>query len=121
MGVLVAFLSASQDIVIDAYRVEILEERQQGAGAAAIVLGYRVAMLLAGAGALVLASVRRLVRPMLRWPAASWASLTVCWHASRQAAPAGRRPETGRQWLREAVVEPFADFLRRNGLPARRC
>ena len=52
---LVAFLSASQDIVIDAYRVELLEERQQGAGAAAVVIGYRVAMLLAGAGALVIA------------------------------------------------------------------
>ena len=54
-AVLVAFLSASQDIVIDAYRVELLEERQQGAGAAMVVIGYRVAMLLAGAGALFVA------------------------------------------------------------------
>ena len=55
-AVLVAFLSASQDIVIDAYRVELLEERQQGAGAAMVVIGYRVAMLLAGAGALLIAA-----------------------------------------------------------------
>jgi hypothetical protein len=54
-AVVVAFLSASQDIVIDAYRVEILEERQQGAGAAAVTFGYRMAMFVSGAGALILA------------------------------------------------------------------
>jgi PAT family beta-lactamase induction signal transducer AmpG len=52
----VAFSSASQDIVIDAYRVEILADDEQGAGAGAIVLGYRMGMLSAGAGALWLAS-----------------------------------------------------------------
>jgi PAT family beta-lactamase induction signal transducer AmpG len=56
LAFLVAFCSASQDIVIDAYRVEILEERQYGAGAAMIVLGYRIGMLVSGAGALYLAS-----------------------------------------------------------------
>ena len=54
-GVLVAFFSASQDIVVDAYRIESLEETEQGAGAAAYVLGYRVGILAAGAGALLLA------------------------------------------------------------------
>ena len=63
---LVAFLSASQDIIIDAYRVELLEERQQGAGAAAVVIGYRLAMLLAGAGALVIARIRRVVLGLRR-------------------------------------------------------
>ncbi len=52
---LVAFLSASQDIVIDAYRVEILEEEQQGPGAGMIQTGYRIGMLIAGAGALIIA------------------------------------------------------------------
>ena len=52
----VAFWSASQDIVIDAYRVEILEKNQYGAGAAMIVLGYRIGMLVSGAGALYLAT-----------------------------------------------------------------
>ena len=53
----VAFSSASQDIVIDAYRVDILSDDEQGAGAGAIVLGYRIGMLSAGAGALWLAAV----------------------------------------------------------------
>jgi len=52
---LLAFASASQDIVIDAWRVEMLEERQLAAGAAAIVFGYRIGMLVSGAGALYLA------------------------------------------------------------------
>ena len=56
LAVAVAFASASQDIVVDAYRVEILEEHQFAAGAAAIVFGYRVGMLVSGAGALYLAS-----------------------------------------------------------------
>ena len=54
-AVLVAFFSASQDIVIDAYRVEILPEEKLGAGAGVVVLGYRVAMWVATAGALLIA------------------------------------------------------------------
>ena len=59
MGVLalvVAFLSASQDVVIDAWRVEILEIELQGPGAGMIQTGYRIGMLVSGAGALVIAS-----------------------------------------------------------------
>lgn len=56
LAVLVAFLSASQDIVIDAYRVEILEDHQQGPGAGATQTGYRFATLASGAGAFYIAS-----------------------------------------------------------------
>jgi PAT family beta-lactamase induction signal transducer AmpG len=55
IAVLVTFLSASQDIVIDAFRIESLDEDQQGAGAAVYIGGYRIAMLVSGAGALFLA------------------------------------------------------------------
>jgi PAT family beta-lactamase induction signal transducer AmpG len=51
----VAFLSASQDIVIDAYRIEILEEREQGYGLACYIWGYRGALLVSNAGALAVA------------------------------------------------------------------
>jgi PAT family beta-lactamase induction signal transducer AmpG len=56
LAILVAFLSATQDIVIDALRVELLDSKTQGAGAAAIVFGYRVGMIVAGALALYLAT-----------------------------------------------------------------
>ncbi len=55
LAVLVAFFSASQDIVIDAYRIETLSDSEQGIGAAMVTYGYRVGMLVAGAGTLVLA------------------------------------------------------------------
>lgn len=55
-AVIVAFSSASQDIVIDAYRIEMATERLQAALAAAYMTGYRLAMIMAGAGALALAA-----------------------------------------------------------------
>ncbi len=117
-AVVVAFLSASQDIVIDAYRVEILEERQQGAGAAAVTVGYRVAMLASGAGALVLAdqygwlAAYAVMAALLAVGAA--AVLLYGEPAGSAAAVAGtRRDPAG--WLKQAVVEPFAEFFARNG------
>jgi PAT family beta-lactamase induction signal transducer AmpG len=56
LAVLVATLSASQDIVIDAWRVEILSKDQQAHGAAMIQAGYRVGMLVSGAGGLLIAA-----------------------------------------------------------------
>lgn len=55
-AVIVAFSSASQDIVIDAYRIELASERLQAALAAAYMTGYRLAMIMAGAGALAFAA-----------------------------------------------------------------
>ncbi len=55
LAVFVAFTSASQDIAFDAYRADILRPAERGAGAAVSVMGYRIAMLVAGAGALIMA------------------------------------------------------------------
>ena len=54
---LTAFFSANQDIIIDAFRIEILEDELQGAGAAATQFGYRVGGIIAGAGSLYLKSI----------------------------------------------------------------
>ncbi len=114
----VAFLSASQDIVIDAYRVELLEERQQGAGAAAVVIGYRLAMLLAGAGALVVAELAGWF-----W---AYAAMAACLSVGMVTVLLAPEPEgslsnhaataSPAAWFKVAVIEPFADFLRRDGL-----
>ncbi|RPH64016.1 MAG: MFS transporter [Burkholderiales bacterium] len=61
-AVAIAFLSASQDIVFDAYRTDLLHDRERGAGAAVSVLGYRLAMLVSGGLALILAD------QWLGWP-----------------------------------------------------
>ena len=52
VAVVIAFLSATQDIVIDAYRIELLTPAEQGAGAAATQWGYRIGMIVSSAGAL---------------------------------------------------------------------
>jgi PAT family beta-lactamase induction signal transducer AmpG len=54
LALAVAFSSASQDIVVDAYRTDVLREKERGAGAAVFVMGYRIAMLVSGALALIL-------------------------------------------------------------------
>jgi PAT family beta-lactamase induction signal transducer AmpG len=62
LAVAVAFLSASQDVVFDAYRADLLAPAERGAGAAVSVLGYRLAMLVSGGLALILAD------QWLGWP-----------------------------------------------------
>ena len=54
LALVVAFSSASQDIVIDAYRTDVLHEKERGAGAAVFVMGYRISALVSGALALIL-------------------------------------------------------------------
>ncbi len=54
IALIVAFISASQDIVVDAYRTDVLPDRERGFGAATFVFGYRIAMLVAGALALIM-------------------------------------------------------------------
>lgn len=54
LALTIAFLSASQDIVVDAYRADVLREVELGAGAATTVIGYRLALLTSGALALIL-------------------------------------------------------------------
>jgi MFS transporter, PAT family, beta-lactamase induction signal transducer AmpG len=105
----VAFLSASQDIVIDAFRVELLDDREQGAGAAATQVGYRIGMLASGAGALYLASAfgwEWAYRVMACLVGVGFASVLFI-HEPRVA-----RAASG-NWLRTAIAEPFSDFMTR--------
>ncbi|MBV1796954.1 AmpG family muropeptide MFS transporter [Siccirubricoccus sp. G192] len=114
LAVLVAFLSASQDIVVDAYRIEVLaeDEGEQARGLAAYVWGYRLALLASGAGTLLL------VRP-LGWGGAyaAAASLLLVGLAATLAGPEPRRarslPSGWAARLRGSVVEPFLDLMRR--------
>jgi PAT family beta-lactamase induction signal transducer AmpG len=107
----VAFLSASQDIVFDALRTDWLEREERGAGAAVSVLGYRLAMLVSGAGALILADQG------LGWAPTYWlmAGLMAIGMAATwlviEPEPAGAAPRS----LDEAVVRPFQEFFSRTG------
>jgi PAT family beta-lactamase induction signal transducer AmpG len=110
LSLLVAFFSASQDIVVDAWRTEVLAPEELGPGAGVHILGYRVAMLTSGAIALILADRMpwRLVYLLMA------GSLAVGIAASLLAPEpeiAGKPPRT----LKEAVVEPFLEFFARPG------
>src|SRR2546427_347794 len=84
----VAFLSASQDIVFDAYRADVLGAEERGAGAAVSVLGYRIAMLVSGGLALIL------VDNWISWTQAYWlmAALMLVGVAATWAAAAPATP-----------------------------
>jgi len=109
-GFLVALFSASQDIVVDAYRRESLAEAELGLGSALYVNGYRVGMLLAGGGGLILADWLSFPSMYRIMALAVAACVLVTLLAPEPVAPEGR-PRT----LRDAVVLPFLDYFRRDG------
>jgi PAT family beta-lactamase induction signal transducer AmpG len=115
----VAFLSASQDTVIDAYRVEYLPLELQGPGAGTIETGYRIAMLVSGAGALVIAARVGWHSAYIAMAALQAACMFVFLFSpepalSTEAALAKEvKRESAGQWFKRAVVGPFADFMRR--------
>ena len=120
MALLVAFLSASQDIVIDAYRVEILTPEQQGPGAGLVQTGYRIAMLVSGAGSLMIAARAGWFAAYATMAALVALGMLVFLFGPEPIAPAepayvrrGGGWEAMRNWLATAVIGPFVDFMRR--------
>ncbi len=117
---IMATLSASQDVVIDAYRVELLAEDEQGAGAAAIVFGYRLGMLVAGAGALYIAAfvsswglTYLLMAPFMAVGLAATLLLPEP-ELDRAVAGVTGMAKLARESL-DAVVGPFRDMMQRPG------
>ena len=120
----VAFGSATQDIALDAFRIESANTDRQAALAAAYQTGYRLAMIWAGAGVLWIAA-RAEVAGVSAYQPGAWQTAYLVMAASmlvgvvtvlvsrepaRVVMPAARNAA---EWLRSVLVEPFADFLRR--------
>ncbi|HIG65288.1 MAG TPA: MFS transporter [Methyloprofundus sp.] len=134
----IAFCSATQDIVIDAYRIESIEAEYQAAMAAMYVFGYRVALLVAGAGTFYIAEY-------IGWNAA-YSAMALFMFIGIVTTLLSREPEHQQDdkriaqqqkiegalgvqtqkgvlqrlstWFSDAVVSPFADFFVRNGSTA---
>ncbi|MDZ4737260.1 MAG: AmpG family muropeptide MFS transporter [Rhodospirillaceae bacterium] len=117
-ALLVAFFSASQDIAIDAYRIEILDEHEQGAGAATTQIGYRIGLIVAGAGAIGASDY-------IGWPAI-FVGLAALTGIGMIAVLIAREPKAPESWeriakaplaaqLKLSVVDPFVEFLTRKG------
>lgn len=125
---IVAFSSATQDIAIDAYRIEAMPEAYQGAMSATYIFGYRVALLVAGAGALYIAEYQNwavayqvmagltcigIVTVMvIQEPDVNRKVFTIPLLEDGSRAPA---LIIARSWARDAMVQPFVDFFTRNG------
>ncbi|MGR9052649.1 MAG: AmpG family muropeptide MFS transporter [Gammaproteobacteria bacterium] len=135
LAVWVAFCSATQDIVVDAYRIEAVVPEYQGAMAATYVLGYRLALLVAGAGAFYVADY-------FGWMTAYFV-MACCMSVGIVATLSISEPEHGREkkierlehrveavlgirsheslaartmaWFSDAVLSPFVEFFSRNG------
>lgn len=114
LGGLVAFFSASQDIMIDAWRIEFFPMKLQGAATAGYVWGYRAAMLISGSGVIALSVVigwQKAILLMVPLQLLGVAATLLC---PEPAPPAARQLSVGAR-LRAAVVDPLAEFFRRRG------
>ncbi|WP_341526128.1 MFS transporter [Nostoc sp. UHCC 0302] len=109
-AIVIAFISATQDIAADAYRTDVLEKLEMGAGAAVFILGYRIALLVAGALALILAD-------RLPWSSVYllMAGTMVIGIFATLLAP---EPEaiSPPASLADAVILPFREFFQRQGI-----
>ena len=125
----VAIGSATQDIALDAFRIESAGSERQAALAAAYQTGYRLAMIWAGAGVLWLAA-RAEVAGVANYQHGAWQRAYLVIAASmllgmltvllspEPAQRASVKARNVRAWLHSALIEPFADFLRRYGKQA---
>ena len=110
LAFLVAFASASQDIVIDAYRIEIIKKEDQGLAAGFYVYGYRIGMLISGAGALILAD-------LISWAAVYFIMATfmligiiTTFFADESRKDWQQKKYSFDSWFKESVISPFVDF-----------
>ncbi len=110
-ALVIAFLSATQDIAADAYRADVLEEREMGAGAAVFVLGYRIALLLTGSLALILAD-------QIPWTVVYLliSGVMLIGLIATILAPEPEERVRPPASLADAVLLPFGEFFQRLGL-----
>jgi len=119
LALVVAFLSASQDIVIDAWRVESTTGDQQAPGAAMVQAGYRIGMLVSGAGGLLIAAYAGWFAAYATMAALVGAGLVVFLLVPEPKVPADEPHAAESGWyavrdaLSRAVISPFRDFMRR--------
>ena len=124
-AVLVAFFSASQDIVIDAYRIEILNDDEQGLGAAMVTYGYRIGMLVAGAGVFFLADFWTWTHAYLIMASLVLLSAVLVSFAKEPSISSGeyflesvKKPgkiASLSRWVGKFILAPFSEFATRPG------
>lgn len=124
-AILVAFGSATQDIALDAFRIESADSDHQAALAATYQTGYRLALIWAGAGVLWLAA--RVEVGTAPYDAGAWQFAYLCMAASISVGVLttlfSKEPvrielakaRNSKAWLHQTLIEPFAEFIHRYG------
>ncbi len=109
-ALITAVLSASQDIVVDAYRTDLLPDSERGIGAASATFGYRIAMLSIGGGGFFIAG-------KFGWSNAFLfaAFLMLCTAPITIFAPKLRKLQNPIKNIKEAIIGPAQEFLNRTG------
>ncbi len=122
VALVVVFASASQDVVLDAFRVESFRDKEQGAAAAVFVLGYRLGLIFSGAIALWLAahmSWQQVYLIMAGGASVGIVTVLCCREPAKdrhykEESFEGTRRERFKAFTEKAVVAPFRDFMRRS-------
>jgi len=113
-ALLLAFSSASQDVVIDGYRIELIEKENQGLAASFYIYGYRIGMLISGAGALVIAEVFgwNAVYFVMAFCMLSAVIVTLFADETRKNWLKEERAKKRdfASWFKHSVIDPFLDF-----------
>ncbi len=133
-ALLVAFSSATQDIALDAFRIESAATDMQAALAASYQTGYRLAMIWAGAGVLWIAARAEIANSAVgaaNYDHTAWGMaysvmalsmlvgvLTVIFSKEPATSQIITRAKNLREWLQVALINPFADFCKRYGWQA---
>lgn len=125
MALILAFASSSQDIVLDAYRIESFKTDEQAAGSAMFVLGYRLGFIFSGAGALFLAEVMSWNHVYMIMSSAAIIGIATILSIREPGKPSDEtclkqdttRPIVQRinHFFQKAVIAPFANFMTRPG------
>jgi PAT family beta-lactamase induction signal transducer AmpG len=114
-GALLAFVSASQDILIDAWRIEFFAPRAQGAALAGYIWGYRAALLISGSGVIALSIKTGWHEAILLCAVLALVGPVTTLVLPEPAVPAHRKPAGFASHFADAVKTPLAEFLSRRG------
>ncbi|AZL15094.1 AmpG family muropeptide MFS transporter [Rickettsiales endosymbiont of Stachyamoeba lipophora] len=125
ISIAVAFFSATQDIVVDAYRLELLNKNQQAPGIAAYIVGYRIGMLISGAGALFMAEVIEWSTVYTIISLIIMVSMSIVFFMAEPDVEIKkvffssnvfmrRKEKAAMIILRKTIIAPFKDFMQKN-------
>ena len=112
-AVMVVLSSATQDIVLDAYRIDVFEDKEQAAAAAVFTLGYRLGMIFSGAGALFLSDIISWNTVYKIMAFGAWIGMITVFCIKEPASKSQTTYTDAADFIKTAVIEPFADFIKR--------